>query len=164
MKKKLKIIKSIPAEFAKMPIYKAVYARIQNDPGDDMMKSSFTAEMTEIAYILHHVKEVKETVATIGGGGAIERQKQQRKLPELILIDELGRGSSVADGLAISLAITDWLVRFPLSEKLVTTFMSTHFHDLAKAMGARPGVSLINMKVDVSNFVFVSFFFFCSLP
>lgn len=156
----------IPAEFARMPIYRALYARISNDPDDDMLKSSFTAEMTEIAYILHHVKEPCSKDCNVGIWS------------ELIIIDELGRGSSVADGLAVSLAIADWLVRqsftdeeMPRAEgtiyrlsndalkrrkiaggtrKAVTTFMSTHFHDLAKAMGMRPGVSIINMRADVS--------------
>lgn len=158
----------IPAEFARMPIYRALYARISNDPDDDMLKSSFTAEMTEIAYILHHVKE------------PCPSDCNSSIWSELIIIDELGRASSVADGLAVSLAITDWLVRqsfidedmsredgkiYRLSnnalkrqkatdkvtKKAVTTFMSTHFHDLAKAMGMRPGVSIINMRADVSH-------------
>lgn len=119
------------------------------------MASSFSAEMTEIAYILHNVKE--DITDESYYGNDIDGAKSM--LPDLVLIDELGRGSSVADGLAISLAITDWLVRVPVNQKLVTTFMSTHFHDLAKAMGARPGVALINMKADVSICVIRLFFF-----
>lgn len=119
------------------------------------MASSFSAEMTEIAYILHNVKE--DITDESYYGNDIDGAKPM--LPDLVLIDELGRGSSVADGLAISLAITDWLVRVPVNQKLVTTFMSTHFHDLAKAMGARPGVALINMKADVSICVIRLFFF-----
>lgn len=118
-----------------------------------MMASSFSAEMTEIAYILNHVKEDLSDNSARGSVMVYPRNPSGQVLPDLILIDELGRGSSVADGLAISLAITDWLVRVPITQKLVTTFMSTHFHDLAKAMGARPGVALINMKTDVSIFL-----------
>lgn len=147
---------SVPAEFAKLPIYKALYARIQNDPGEDMMASSFSAEMTEIAYILHHVKEDLTGILDNGSqwNSNINSNSSNPSLPELILIDELGRGSSVADGLAISLAIADWLVRVPSNQKLVTTFMSTHFHELAKAMGSRPGVALINMRADVRIFAY----------
>lgn len=119
------------------------------------MASSFSAEMTEIAYILHNVKEDITDEPYYGN----DLDGAKAMLPDLVLIDELGRGSSVADGLAISLAITDWLVRVPVNQKLVTTFMSTHFHDLAKAMGARPGVALINMKADVSICVIRLFFF-----
>lgn len=140
-----------------MPIYKGLYARIQSDPGDDdMLASSFSAEMTEIAYILHHIRD--GTGDSVGG---VPEAGAGCRLPDLVLIDELGRGSSVADGLAISLAITDWLVRAPFraaptenpqQQGVVTTFMSTHFHDLAKAMGSRPGVAILNMRADVSFF------------
>lgn len=70
--------------------------------------------------------------------------------PALVIIDELGRGSSVVDGLSITLAITDELVQCHSESAITTVFMCTHFQDLPKLMGQRPGVSTLRMKVNVS--------------
>lgn len=124
-----------------MPIYKSLYTRITPD-SSDLLSSNFSAEMTEMAHVLRNLSSPESRTTT----------------PSLIIVDELGRGSSVADGLSISLAITDELVRRHTQATMTTVFMCTHFPDLPKLMGQRPGVTTLRMKVNVSVLVFVLFF------
>ena len=91
--------------------------------------------MTEMAYILH----------------SIGSTDTNRTTSTLVIIDELGRGSSVVDGLSITLAIADKLVHCHTPSTITTVFMCTHFQDLPKLMGQRPGVSTLRMKVNVSE-------------
>ncbi len=69
-----------------MPIIESLHARIAID-NPEVNSSSFSMEMTEMSYILREINN-----------------------KSLIIIDELGRGSSVSDGFAISLAITESLI------------------------------------------------------
>lgn len=83
--------------------------------------STFAAEMREIAFILRN----------------IERRS-------MAIIDELGRGTSTRDGLAIALAIAEALV----SSKALVWF-ATHFKDLATIMHERAGVTNLHLAVDM---------------
>lgn len=132
---------SIPAEYAVMPIYKSLYTRIAPD-ASDLLNSTFSSEMTEMAHVLRNLAPPDTASASPAAGNS--------NTPSLIIIDELGRGSSVADGLSISLAITDELVRRHYQSAMVTVFMCTHFPELPKLIGQRPGVSTLRMKVNVS--------------
>ncbi|KAH6441572.1 hypothetical protein HBI59_115580 [Parastagonospora nodorum] len=85
--------------------------------------STFAAEMKEIAFILRN----------------IDRRS-------LAIVDELGRGTSTRDGLAIALAIAEALV----SSKALVWF-ATHFKDLATIMGERAGVQNLHLAVELKN-------------
>ena len=77
----------VPAEFASVPIIKQLFARISIDDSIEANVSTFASEMRETAFILRNVDR-----------------------HSLVIIDELGRGTSPRDGLAIALAIAEALV------------------------------------------------------
>lgn len=83
--------------------------------------STFASEMRETAFILQNVKE-----------------------RSLIIVDELGRGTSPRDGLAIALAVSEALI-----ESRALVWFATHFRELAEILAERPGV--INMHMQVKN-------------
>ncbi|AET41145.1 MutS family protein MSH4 Ecym_7308 [Eremothecium cymbalariae DBVPG len=112
----------IPAEYACFPLYTKIHARVCNDPLE-LNSSTFAAEMKEMAYFLHDVDD-----------------------KTLMIIDELGRGSSIGDGFAISLAITEHLV-----QKNCTVFLTTHFNDIAKIMSSRPTVVHLHMSTTLDE-------------
>ena len=63
----------------------------------------------------------------------------------LVIIDELGRGTATADGLAVSLAMCEIL----LAKKDYSLFVS-HFHQLVDIMDLEPGV--VSLHLDVAIF------------
>lgn len=78
----------LPCSFASISIRKSILSRLSNDDDVEGQLSTFMMEMKEISYILDYAYE-----------------------ESLILIDELGRGTSPTEGLAISLAICEELVQ-----------------------------------------------------
>ncbi|KAJ3108959.1 primase, DNA, polypeptide 1 (49kDa) [Phlyctochytrium planicorne] len=96
--------------------------RIGSDPNEASL-SSFTAEMKEAAYVLHEATE-----------------------KSLILIDELGRGSSYTDGLSLAVSICEELVK-----NKAFTFVATHFTELAQTMSFFPNVGNLQLEVEVSG-------------
>jgi DNA mismatch repair protein MSH4 len=64
----------------------------------------------------------------------------------LVIIDELGRGTSVSDGLGITFAICE-----KLRETKAHVFIVTHYHDLAKLLAIYPNVSELKLDVEVNT-------------
>lgn len=62
----------------------------------------------------------------------------------LILIDELGRGTSPLEGLGIAHAVSE-----ALSKTRATTFFASHFHQLTQSLAGHPNVSQRQLRVDV---------------
>ncbi|SNZ04010.1 DNA mismatch repair protein MutS [Natronoarchaeum philippinense] len=93
----------VPAERAEIRLVDRVFTRVGASDDIASGKSTFMVEMTELAEILD---------------GATERS--------LVLLDEVGRGTSTADGLAIARAVTE----FVHDEIGATTLFATHHHDL----------------------------------
>jgi DNA mismatch repair protein MutS len=93
----------VPAERAELRLVDRVFTRVGASDDIASGKSTFMVEMTELAEILD---------------SATERS--------LVLLDEVGRGTSTADGLAIARAVTEHLH----DEVGATTLFATHHHDL----------------------------------
>ncbi|TKX25355.1 MutS domain V-containing protein 2 [Elsinoe australis] len=113
----------VPASFATFPIIRQLLARVSTDDLVEANVSTFSAEMRETAYILNNVDA-----------------------HSLVIIDELGRGTSTGDGMAIALAIAEALVR---SRALV--WFATHFRDLATIMAERAGVVGLHLAVETGK-------------
>ncbi|KAH8204380.1 hypothetical protein TruAng_001431 [Truncatella angustata] len=113
----------VPAEYAAFPIIHQVLVRMSTDDSIEANLSTFSTEMRDMAFILRNING-----------------------RSLVMIDELGRGTSTRDGLAIALAISEALIQ---SNSLV--WFATHFHQLAKVLGSRPGVLNLHLDTDISN-------------
>ncbi|NLV03491.1 DNA mismatch repair protein MutS [Haloferax volcanii] len=103
----------VPAKSARLPVLDRVFTRI--GASDDIAggQSTFMREMSELTEILHNATG-----------------------DSLVLLDEVGRGTSTADGLAIARAATEFLH----DEVGATTLFATHYHDLTDAADDRAGV------------------------
>ena len=110
----------VPAEFASFPVMHQLFARVSMDDSIEANVSTFAAEMRETAFILRN----------------IDRRS-------MAIIDELGRGTSTRDGLAIALAIAEALV-----DSRALVWFVTHFRDLATIMAERAGVVNLHLAVD----------------
>ncbi|KAL5121962.1 MutS protein msh4 [Pleosporales sp. CAS-2024a] len=113
----------VPATYASFPILGQLFARLGMDDNIETNVSTFAAEMKEIAFILRNIDG-----------------------RSLAIIDELGRGTSTRDGLAMALAIAEALV----SSKALVWF-ATHFKDVATIMGERAGVQNLHLAVELRN-------------
>ncbi|SJL03144.1 uncharacterized protein ARMOST_06490 [Armillaria ostoyae] len=113
----------VPAEYASFRIHDALLTRLSND--DDMEKSlsTFASEMATSAMILGLA-----TPST------------------LILIDELGRGTSPREGVGISHAIAEALM-----EHKSFVFFATHFNELSTTLSRKPSVVNLHLSVQKSR-------------
>ncbi|MBE7516505.1 MAG: DNA mismatch repair protein MutS [Chloracidobacterium sp.] len=104
----------VPAAAARLPIIDRIWTRV--GASDDLAsgRSTFMVEMTETAEILHN---------------ATPRS--------LILLDEIGRGTSTFDGLSIAWAVAEYLHNSP--EHSAKTLFATHYHELTELAENLPG-------------------------
>ena len=104
----------VPARQAKLPIVDRVWTRV--GASDDLAsgRSTFMVEMTETAAILHN---------------ATPRS--------LVLLDEIGRGTSTFDGLSIAWSVAEFL--HDSSEHAAKTLFATHYHELTELAERLPG-------------------------
>lgn len=113
----------LPADYASIPIRHQLFARVSMDDSIEANISTFAAEMRETAFILRNVNS-----------------------RSMVIVDELGRGTSTRDGLAIAIAIAEALV----DSKALVWFV-THFRDLARILSERPGVVNYHLAVDMGS-------------
>lgn len=112
----------IPAEYASFPIVHQLFARVSTSDDLEANVSTFAVEMREMAFILRNIE-----------------------LRSMVIIDELGRGTSTTDGLAIAVAIAEALI-----ESRALVWFVTHFHDLAMIMAERSGVVNLHLSAEIS--------------
>jgi len=103
----------VPAVSAQIPLVDHVFTRIGTEDNLEANASTFSLEMTELAYIL--------------------RAKEQEQSFQLVLIDELGRGTSSREGTALAWATVETLMK---RSKTFTLF-ATHFKKLENISGLR---------------------------
>jgi DNA mismatch repair protein MutS len=104
----------VPASSARLPIVDRVWTRV--GASDDLAsgRSTFMVEMIETAQILHN---------------ATARS--------LVLLDEIGRGTSTFDGMSIAWAVAEYLHNSP--EHSAKTLFATHYHELTELAEHLPG-------------------------
>lgn len=110
----------IPAQYASFPIIRQLFARVSLDDNIEANVSTFAAEMREAAFILRNIDG-----------------------QSMAIVDELGRGTSTRDGLAIAIAIAEALI-----ESRARVWFVTHFRDLPKILAERNGVVSLHLAVD----------------
>ncbi|KAI1315559.1 MutS protein msh4 [Mortierella claussenii] len=107
-----------------------LFSRIGNDDSIEVNASTFMLEMRETAYILQNVNE-----------------------KSLVIIDELGRGTSIHDGLGISFAVCEELVH---SRALV--FFATHFQELTSCLAVYHNVVNLHLETEASILTYLALF------
>jgi DNA mismatch repair protein MSH4 len=111
----------VPATHASFPIVRQIFARTSTDDSIEENASTFALEMREMAFILRNIDS-----------------------HSLVIVDELGRGTSSRDGLTIALAISEAL----MASKAMVWF-ATHFKDLVRILSVRSGVLSLHMSVSI---------------
>ncbi len=103
----------VPARSARLPIVDRIFTRI--GASDDLYggQSTFMVEMTEMANILKHMTD-----------------------RSLLVLDEVGRGTSTFDGLSIA-----WAAVEHIALKRAKTLFATHYHELSELEGRLDGVA-----------------------
>ncbi len=113
----------VPAERAKIGIVDRIFTRIGASDNLSQGQSTFLVEMSELAYILNNATS-----------------------NSLIILDEIGRGTSTYDGLSIAWAVVEHLC---LATHKTKTLFATHYHELTALEGVLDGVK--NLNVDVKE-------------
>jgi DNA mismatch repair protein MutS len=105
----------VPAKDAKLPLVDRIFARVGASDNIARGQSTFMVEMQETAAILH---------------AATSRS--------LVVLDEIGRGTSTFDGLSIAWAVAEYLATNPKARP--KTLFATHYHELTDLADSLPGV------------------------
>lgn len=113
----------VPAESARIGIIDRVFTRIGARDELARGQSTFMVEMVETAHILRH---------------ATDRS--------LVVLDEVGRGTSTYDGLSIAWSVVEYL--HGQESKRAKVLFATHYHELTKLAELLPGVKNWSMAVD----------------
>jgi DNA mismatch repair protein MutS len=116
----------VPAEAARIGLVDRIFTRIGAQDEIHAGQSTFMVEMVETANILHH---------------ATSRS--------LLILDEIGRGTSTYDGLSIAWAVVEFIHNHP--QIRARTLFATHFHELIQLAETLPGVRNFNVAVTESD-------------
>ena len=112
----------VPAESATIGLVDRIFTRIGAQDEIHAGQSTFMVEMVETANILHH---------------ATNRS--------LLVLDEIGRGTSTYDGLSLAWAIIEYIHSHPRLR--AKTLFATHYHELTDLANLLPGVRNYNVAV-----------------
>jgi DNA mismatch repair protein MutS len=112
----------VPAEAASFGVVDRIFCRVGASDSLSEGQSTFMVEMAETAHILHH---------------ATARS--------LVLLDEIGRGTSTFDGLSIAWAVVEHLCRD--AARAPRTLFATHYHELTELAVELAGVLNLRMAV-----------------
>lgn len=116
----------VPADSAQIGVVDRIFTRLGASDEIHRGQSTFMVEMVETANILHH---------------ATHRS--------LLVLDEIGRGTSTYDGLAIAWAVIEYIHNHPGLR--ARTLFATHYHELTELAERLPHVVNYNVAVDDSG-------------
>ena len=111
----------VPADQVRMGIIDKIFTRVGASDNISMGESTFMVEMNETASILNNLSD-----------------------RSLILLDEIGRGTSTYDGISIAWAIAEFLHEHPSKPK---TLFATHYHELNEMSELMPRIQNFNVSV-----------------
>lgn len=114
----------VPASYAEIGIVDRIFTRV--GASDDLFsgQSTFMVEMNEVSVILNSATQ-----------------------KSLIILDEVGRGTSTYDGMSIACAILEYI-----HDKIkAKTMFATHYHELTKLEDQLNGIKNYNISVDETN-------------
>ena len=111
----------VPAQNAKIGIVDKIFTRVGASDNISMGESTFMVEMNETASILNNISE-----------------------RSLVLLDEIGRGTSTYDGISIAWAISEFLHEHPSKPK---TLFATHYHELNEMTATFERIKNFNVSV-----------------
>ena len=112
----------VPAKGAEIPLIDRIFTRVGASDNLIFDQSTFMVEMTEVATILLHATK-----------------------DSLLILDEVGRGTSTYDGLSIAWSVIEFLTKHVRAK----TLFSTHYHELTELENTLEGVK--NYKVTVKE-------------
>ena len=111
----------VPAESVRMGVVDKIFTRVGASDNISMGESTFMVEMNETASILNNISD-----------------------RSLVLLDEIGRGTSTYDGISIAWAIAEFLHEHPSKPK---TLFATHYHELNEMSESLPRIKNYNVAV-----------------
>jgi DNA mismatch repair protein MutS len=111
----------VPADSVRMGIVDKIFTRVGASDNISMGESTFMVEMNETASILNNISD-----------------------RSLVLLDEIGRGTSTYDGISIAWAIAEFLHEYPSKPK---TLFATHYHELNEMSESLPRIQNYNVSV-----------------
>ena len=112
----------VPAQGAKIGLVDKIFTRVGASDNISLGESTFMVEMHEAASILNNISS-----------------------RSLVLLDEIGRGTSTYDGISIAWAMTEYIHENPLGR--AKTLFATHYHELNEMEGAFPRIKNYNVSI-----------------
>lgn len=112
----------VPADYARIGLVDRLFTRVGASDDLSAGQSTFMVEMVEVANIINNATP-----------------------NSLIILDEIGRGTSTYDGLSLAQAVTEYIVDHIRARSL----FATHYHELTQLEETLPGI--INLSVSVQD-------------
>ncbi|MFB5944601.1 DNA mismatch repair protein MutS [Albibacterium profundi] len=116
----------VPAKVAKLGLTDKIFTRVGASDNLSSGESTFMVEMSETASILNNISP-----------------------RSLILLDEIGRGTSTYDGISIAWAIAEFLHQYPAAK--ARTLFATHYHELNELTNSFNRIKNYNIAVKEIN-------------
>jgi len=116
----------VPAKSAEIGIVDKIFTRVGASDNLSQGESTFMVEMNETSSILHNISN-----------------------RSLVLLDEIGRGTSTYDGISIAWAIAEFLHEHPQSR--AKTLFATHYHELNEMAAQFPRIKNYNISIRESG-------------
>ncbi|MCX6295365.1 MAG: DNA mismatch repair protein MutS, partial [Bacteroidetes bacterium] len=112
----------VPAKHANLGLVDKIFTRVGASDNISSGESTFMVEMNETASILNNLSD-----------------------KSLILLDEIGRGTSTYDGISIAWAIAEYIHENPIAR--AKTLFATHYHELNEMTNSLPRIKNYNVSV-----------------